>query len=149
MRFWQRRFGGAADVVGRTLEMNDETWEVAGVMPRGFSYPVGSAQPVEIFAPLAFRAVGSRPRRWAQLSVQRHRPPEGRRLDRAGRRRHGPGRDRGRRPESGLEHAEPGRHVRVITLHEHDGRTRAVVDADAARGRRRCCSSSPARTSPT
>jgi putative ABC transport system permease protein len=54
--FWQRRFGGAADVVGRTLEVNDETWEVAGVMPRGFSFPVGSAQATEIFAPLAFRA---------------------------------------------------------------------------------------------
>ena len=26
-------------------------------MPRGFSYPVGSAQPNEMFAPLAFRAI--------------------------------------------------------------------------------------------
>ena len=52
--FWQARFGGAADVVGRRIEVNSETWEIAGVMPRGFSYPVGSAQPVDLFAPLAF-----------------------------------------------------------------------------------------------
>jgi len=39
------------------MELNGETFEIAGVMPRGFSYPVGSAKPVEIFTPLAFRAV--------------------------------------------------------------------------------------------
>ena len=53
---WHQRFGGAPDVVGRTLEINDEPWEVIGVMPRGFSYPVGSAQPTELFVPVAFRA---------------------------------------------------------------------------------------------
>ena len=54
--FWQWRFGGAPDIVGRTIEINDERWEIAGVMPRGFSYPVGSAQANDLFAPLAFRA---------------------------------------------------------------------------------------------
>jgi putative ABC transport system permease protein len=54
--FWQRHFGGAPDVVGRRVDLNDERWEVAGVMPPGFSYPVGSAQATEIFTPLPFRA---------------------------------------------------------------------------------------------
>ena len=53
--FWQRSFGGAPDVVGRDMEIDGERWQVAGVMPRGFSYPVGSAQAIDIFAPLAFR----------------------------------------------------------------------------------------------
>jgi putative ABC transport system permease protein len=53
--FWQRRFGGAPDVVGKTLELNEETWEVIGVLPRDFAYPVSSDRPSEIFVPVAFR----------------------------------------------------------------------------------------------
>ena len=54
--FWQRRFGGSPDVVGRTIELNEETWEIVGVLPRGFAYPIASDRPTEIYAPLWFRA---------------------------------------------------------------------------------------------
>ena len=53
--FWLQRFGGA-DIAGRTIELNREQWDIAGVMPRGFRYPVGSVQPTEIFVPLPFSA---------------------------------------------------------------------------------------------
>src|SRR6185436_7313531 len=54
--FWQRRYGGAADVVGKTIDLNEESWEIVGVMPSGFAYPVASERPTEIYAPIAFKA---------------------------------------------------------------------------------------------
>ena len=35
---WQRRFGGAADIIGRRMSVNDEPYEVIGVMPRNFYF---------------------------------------------------------------------------------------------------------------
>jgi putative ABC transport system permease protein len=49
--FWQRRFGGAADIIGRTLTLDDATFTIVGVMPPGFYGPeVGRA--VDVFVPL-------------------------------------------------------------------------------------------------
>src|SRR5262245_30553287 len=35
---WQRRFGGDSSIIGRTLLMNDNRYEVIGVMPRSFVF---------------------------------------------------------------------------------------------------------------
>ncbi|HEY0872742.1 MAG TPA: ABC transporter permease [Vicinamibacterales bacterium] len=53
--FWQRRFGGDPAAVGRILELDDVSYEVVGVMPQGFEYPVASERTTEIYAPVLFR----------------------------------------------------------------------------------------------
>jgi putative ABC transport system permease protein len=44
---WKRRFGGAADVLGRTLTLNDERHTVIGVMPRRFRL-IGSTTTTDV-----------------------------------------------------------------------------------------------------
>jgi putative ABC transport system permease protein len=37
--FWQRRFGGSRDVIGRSMTLNDGVWTIVGVMPSTFRGP--------------------------------------------------------------------------------------------------------------
>lgn len=53
---WQRRFGGAPDVVGKTMKFDAGTWEIVGVMPEGFEYPVGAARPTDMWVPYVIPA---------------------------------------------------------------------------------------------
>ena len=61
--FWQRRFGGARDVVGRTMPIYGRPWEIVGVMPKGFSYPLGAEHRTEVYVPLVLEGPewGERP----------------------------------------------------------------------------------------
>jgi predicted permease len=49
--YWQQRFGGSPDVVGRTLTINGASFTIAGVGPRGFA-GVWLETPVDIWIPL-------------------------------------------------------------------------------------------------
>ena len=51
---WQRRFGGARDVIGRTITLNDSSYEVIGVMPREFYFL--PARDIDIWIPTSFSA---------------------------------------------------------------------------------------------
>jgi len=56
---WRRRFGADRGVVGRTISLDGEKYEVVGVMPRDFDFPVFWAKGRELWAPLAFGARAS------------------------------------------------------------------------------------------
>jgi putative ABC transport system permease protein len=44
---WQRRFGGARDVIGKTVDLDAQPCTILGVLPRGFEI----LQPADVFVP--------------------------------------------------------------------------------------------------
>lgn len=52
---WQRRFGGAPDIIGRHLPGQLADFEILGVMPPSFAYPAGAARATEVWLPNLFR----------------------------------------------------------------------------------------------
>jgi hypothetical protein len=48
---WMRRFGGDPGAVGRTLPIEGGAYEVVGVMPPEFEYPVGAPRPTDLWVP--------------------------------------------------------------------------------------------------
>jgi putative ABC transport system permease protein len=57
---WRRRFGADPAIVGKTFTVgrpgapelrHDGVWEIAGVMPEGFEFPVGRLKPIEVWSP--------------------------------------------------------------------------------------------------
>jgi len=51
-RLWQRRFGGSPDIAGRKISLNDEPYEVIGVMPQGFYFM--PSRDIDIWMPASF-----------------------------------------------------------------------------------------------
>ena len=60
---WQRRFGGRP-VVGQTLQLDGEAFEIVGVMPKTFQFPAGDHD-VEVWSPLTLdaKSLQTRPHR--------------------------------------------------------------------------------------
>jgi putative ABC transport system permease protein len=54
-RLWQRRFGGSPDVIGRFLPGQRADFEILGVMPPPFAFPVGATRPTEVWLPNVFQ----------------------------------------------------------------------------------------------
>lgn len=57
---WQSAFGSARDIASRTIRLGDHDYTVAGVMPAGFQFPMGSASP-PLWISLAADADGRSP----------------------------------------------------------------------------------------
>jgi len=53
---WQSRFGGDPAIVGRRITFGQEQREVIGIMPPGFTYPIGPANATEAYVPYVPRA---------------------------------------------------------------------------------------------
>lgn len=50
---WKRRFGADSSLVGKTIRLNREPWQVVGVMPPGFAFPSVWQQ---LWVPVRFNA---------------------------------------------------------------------------------------------
>jgi len=64
---WQRRFGASPDVLGRTITLNDKSYQVIGVMPREFYFL--PARDIDIWMPAAFSAEHLRMFGWHDVQV--------------------------------------------------------------------------------
>jgi putative ABC transport system permease protein len=53
--FWERRLGGDPDVIGRTITLDSETFEIIGVMPQWFQFPSADT---EVFLPMGYISEG-------------------------------------------------------------------------------------------
>jgi putative ABC transport system permease protein len=48
---WRRRFGGTPDIIGKAIPLEGGSYEVVGVMPSDFEYPIGSLRPTDLWVP--------------------------------------------------------------------------------------------------
>src|SRR5262245_5718614 len=55
--FWQRRFGGSRDVLGKPLMLDSGAYTIVGVLPAGFRYDgeplMGTVSEIDVWCPLA------------------------------------------------------------------------------------------------
>ena len=73
---WRRRFGSDPSILGRTIQLDTQPYEVVGIAPAGFGFPLGS----QLWAPLSFDAKTAARRTARYLTIVGHLAP-GKTLD--------------------------------------------------------------------
>ncbi|HEX2310231.1 MAG TPA: ABC transporter permease, partial [Vicinamibacterales bacterium] len=72
-RLWRDQFGGATDVLGRTMRVEDRVRTIVGVMPAGFALPfdpfIRLTDPIDLYVPLVFDDPEARVRRFHFLRL--------------------------------------------------------------------------------
>src|SRR5215471_8067666 len=61
---WQRQFGGDRGIIGKNISLDAKQWQVIGVMPPGFTYPLRFTDPPELWISMSILRTsldGSRP----------------------------------------------------------------------------------------
>ena len=70
---WQSRFGGDADLVGRTMELDGRSFQIVGVLPQDFRLLLPDeaflVKPSDVWVPLQIDMDNLRPRNWTSLTV--------------------------------------------------------------------------------
>jgi predicted permease len=55
---WQRHFGGVSNIIGQSITLDRHPYEIVGVMPRDFTFPLPSAEfnstPADVWVPMAY-----------------------------------------------------------------------------------------------
>ncbi|WP_446744458.1 ADOP family duplicated permease [Silvibacterium acidisoli] len=69
--YWQRRFGGDPNVIGRTIRVNSQPRVIAGVMPRGFKIV---SYDFDLLLPMALDPINERLAGFAYHGIARLRP---------------------------------------------------------------------------
>jgi putative ABC transport system permease protein len=64
---WQRRFGGASNIIGRKISLNDEPYEVVGVMPRNFYFM--PSREIDLWVPASFLPFMRRDLSWHDSQI--------------------------------------------------------------------------------
>ena len=54
--FWKQHLGGTPDVLGKTVTLNRKPFEIVGVMPQGFAFPLVASEPSDVWVPLGLTA---------------------------------------------------------------------------------------------
>ena len=53
-RFWQKRFGGRADIIGKQINLNNIAFTIAGVAPPGFEGAMGLGSAMDVAIPMGW-----------------------------------------------------------------------------------------------
>jgi putative ABC transport system permease protein len=64
--FWQQRFNGASDVIGRTIQLDERPHTIVGVMPAGFDFPDRETQ---VWVPARIQPVSSGGGKYLSVSI--------------------------------------------------------------------------------